>query len=206
MIELMIGLVILGALVVLGIPSMRDYLTNSKILALAQSYQAALQKARSHAVLLNTPVDVVLTAASAEPANVAAAASAAGPNWIVRVQPNANAQTSLTNPPSVLPTAFVFVEGKNSAEGSSSSSTGAVVINSDVGTYGGVTYAAATTVTFTGLSNAPALGTTAAVSFTAPTCAPAGPIRCLLVVVSPGGQSKVCDPAATTAGDTRSCT
>jgi type IV fimbrial biogenesis protein FimT len=37
-------------------------------------------------------------------------------------------------------------------------------------------------------------------------CAPSGPIRCLMVVISPGGQSKVCDPAATSVGDTRSCT
>ncbi|MCC6472780.1 MAG: hypothetical protein IT514_03450, partial [Burkholderiales bacterium] len=32
-----------------------------------------------------------------------------------------------------------------------------------------------------------------------------GPMRCLNVLVSPGGQIKMCDPAVAATGDTRRC-
>jgi type IV fimbrial biogenesis protein FimT len=35
--------------------------------------------------------------------------------------------------------------------------------------------------------------------------AASGPMRCLNVVVQPGGQIRMCDPAIATAGDTRKC-
>jgi type IV fimbrial biogenesis protein FimT len=215
-VELMIGLVLLGVLIALGLPSMKAYSANSKILALAQSYQASVQQARGHAVLINSNVEIVLTSAPALPANVAAAASVTGPNWIVRVQPNPNAPPppapiTASNPATVLPDAHVFVEGRGGSDDATSAGLAAVSINSSVGTVNGVNYADATTVTFSGLSNAPLLPKSAAVRFSPAAasglaCAPTGPIRCLMVVIAPGGQSKVCDPAATTVGDTRSCT
>jgi type IV fimbrial biogenesis protein FimT len=215
-VELMIGLVIFGVLITLGLPSMRAYSTNSKILALAQSYQASVQQARGHAVLINSNVDIVLTNVAALPTNVAATASATGPNWIVRVQPNPDAPPPVSpitasNPATVLADAYVFVEGRGGSDDTSAASVAAVDINSSVGTLGGVTYDDAKLVTFSGLSNASSLSKSAAVRFSASTasgmaCAPTGPIRCLMVVIAPGGQSKVCDPAATTVGDTRSCT
>lgn len=216
LVELMIGLVILGVLIAIGLPSMRAYSVNSKILALAQSYQASVQQARSHAVLVNSNVDVVLTSAIPTAANVAATASATGPNWIVRVQPNPDAPppvapVNASNPATVLTDAYVFVEGRRGSDDTSSAGLAAVDINSSVGTFNGVTYDDAKLITFSGLSNAASLLKSAAVQFSASAtsgmaCAPSGPIRCLMVVISPGGQSKVCDPAATSIGDTRSCT
>ncbi|MCA3040748.1 MAG: prepilin-type N-terminal cleavage/methylation domain-containing protein [Rhodocyclaceae bacterium] len=216
LVELMIGLVLLGVLIAIGLPSMRAYSVNSKILALAQSYQASVQQARSHAVLVNSNVDVVLTSAIPTAANVAATASATGPNWIVRVQPNPDAPPPVapitaSNPATVLTDAYVFVEGRGGSDDTTSAGLAAVDINSSVGTFNGVTYDDAKLITFSGLSNAASLLKSAAVQFSASAtsglaCAPTGPIRCLMVVIAPGGQSKVCDPAATTVGDNRSCT
>ena len=48
--------------------------------------------------------------------------------------------------------------------------------------------------------------TTVAFSHSTLTCqAVGGPVRCLAVQISPGGQSRLCDTAVTAAGDNRKC-
>ena len=205
----MVVVVIIGILFAVGIPSLMDYMTNSRILAMAQSFQASVQQARTQAILLNSNVDIILTANPATAANVGVAGvSVNGPNWIIQAQPNAN----VTGNPFVQAASYTFIDGTtNSLDTGLSGRTGATVTGS------------ATGLTFTGLSTriefpaaVPAVAPTLATfSFTpsasaitsGQTCAQAGgKVRCLNVVVFPGGRSKVCDPAATAAvGDTRSC-
>ena len=36
-------------------------------------------------------------------------------------------------------------------------------------------------------------------------CAPGGPMRCLNVVIAPGGQARICDPAVVDVNDSRHC-
>lgn len=206
LIEMMVVVVIIGILFAVGIPSLMDYMMNSRILAMAQSFQASIQQARTQAILLNSNVDIILTANPATAANVGSAGvSASGPNWIIQVQPNAN----VTGNPFIQAASYTFVDGTtNSLDTGLSGRTGATITGSTTG------------LTFTGLSTRiefpPALPvvapTQATFSFTASaasgqTCAQAGgKARCLNVIVFPGGRSKVCDPAATAAvGDTRSC-
>lgn len=204
----MVGVVIIAILFAVGIPSMMDYMTNSRILATAQSFQASVQQARTQAILLNSNVDIILTNVPAVAGNVGVGSlSVTGPNWIIQVQPNANA----TPTPFVQTAAYTFIDGKtNTEDGGITGSAGvAMTANQTAG------------ITFTGLSSrvafapeaTPALATFdfRATTASGKACALAsgagGPIRCLRVVVFPGGRSKVCDPAATTAvGDTRSCT
>ena len=180
-------------------------MTNSRILAMAQSFQASVQQARTQAILLNSNVDIVLTGNAATAANVGVGGvSTTGPNWIIQVQPNAN----VTGNPFIQAANYTFIDGvTNSGDAALTGRTGVVIAASDSG------------LTFTGLSTRvpfpAAAGTVppmATFSFTATaasgqTCAQAGgKARCLNVIVFPGGRSKVCDPAATAAvGDTRSC-
>lgn len=206
---MMVVVVIIGILFAVGIPSLMDYMMNSRILAMAQSFQASVQQARTQAILLNSNVDIILTANPATAANVGIGGlSANGPNWIIQVQPNAN----VTGNPFVQAASYTFVDGTtNSLDTGLVGRTGATITGSTTG------------LTFTGLSTRiefpPAVPvvapTQATFRFTASavavaggqTCAQVGgKVRCLNVIIFPGGRSKVCDPAATAAvGDTRSC-
>jgi type IV fimbrial biogenesis protein FimT len=182
-VELMIAIAIMSLLIVMGLPSMTTYMQNSRIRAAAETFYTGLQGARAEAVRRNSTVDFVMTTDEAIPAYVNTAnLSTTATNWIVRT------------PDPVVPGANLFVLGKSSTEGGTN-----VQVNG-----GGVT-----TVTFNGFG-ATALGGAATFQFTSPTagaCAPAGTSRCLNVIVSIGGQAKLCDPAipVTATTDTRKC-
>ena len=102
----------------------------------------------------------------------------------------------------VAPGGNTFVEGKSGAEGSGAATSAASAI--------GVTGSIAT-ITFDGFGMPVGLTATATFQFSNPTagaCATSGggggPIRCLVVRISRGGQTRLCDPAVP-ASDTRSC-
>ena len=185
LVELMIGIALIGILMMLGMPSLSGYLHNAKLRATAEGFYAGLQHARAEAVRANSQMQFVLT--TDEPisfnqntTNIAASAK----NWMVR-QPLTGGT-------------FQFVEGKSHSEGQAGSST-TTGVQIDTG---GIS-----TVTFNGFGMT-TLGAAATFAFTDPaggSCAPTGPMRCLNVVVSVGGQVKMCDPAVTTIGDTRRC-
>jgi type IV fimbrial biogenesis protein FimT len=62
-VELMVSIAVLGVLVVMGAPSMRGVLENSRIRTAGESMKYGLALARSEAVRLNTPVEFVNQAA-----------------------------------------------------------------------------------------------------------------------------------------------
>jgi len=182
LIELMIGLVILSTLLALAFPAFTAMMQNSRVLNAAESFNTGLQLARAEAVRRNARVDfVVLSAATpATPTSKdVTAGDAAGQSWIVR----ASTQTAGT---------FDFVDGKSAKEGSAT----VVAVAS-----------AAPIVSFTSLG-ASTLTAATLFQFTSGTgrgCQPTGDIRCMNVRVSVGGNSRLCDPAATAASDSRSC-
>lgn len=61
LIELMIGLVVLGVLLALGVPSYATWIQNSQVRAAAESVANALQLARAEAVRRNSLVSFTLT-------------------------------------------------------------------------------------------------------------------------------------------------
>lgn len=65
LIELMVGIAILGILAALATPSYTAWIQNTKIRTAAESIQNGLQIARAEAVKRNTPVQFVLEASSA---------------------------------------------------------------------------------------------------------------------------------------------
>jgi type IV fimbrial biogenesis protein FimT len=184
LIEMVVVVVIMGILLGLGLPSYRTYMANQRIVASAEVFMTGLQMARAEAVKLNQRVEFILTDVDPTPASVdTTSTSTAGRNWIVRaLAAGGNA----------------FIEGKSGAEGSGSA-TGAgspVVLTGSLAA-----------VTFDGFGMPVGLATTATFDFSNPSagsCAPAGPVRCLQVRLSRGGQARLCDPA-TPVGDMRSC-
>jgi type IV fimbrial biogenesis protein FimT len=186
LIELMIGIALLALLMSLGLPAFSTYLQNAKLRSAAENFYVGVQKARSEAVRLNAQVEIVLTndAASVVNANTGNL-SATGQNWIVRALDPA---TGL----------YSYIDGKSMLEGSGQTSAPSVQIDG-----GGISL-----VAFKGLG-ATTLASAATFAFTNPAggaCAAlGGPMRCLNVVVSIGGQARMCDPAVIAAGDTRKC-
>jgi type IV fimbrial biogenesis protein FimT len=183
LVELLIGLAILGFLLALGVPAFSTLLQNQRLRASAETLMNALQLARAEAVNRNGQVQFVLTEDDAVALEVnAITESTTGKNWMVRAR---NPVTGLWD----------FVEGKNAAAGTGST-TATVSVSGTVAT-----------ITFNGLGTTD-LAANSTFQVTNPpggACAPSGPMRCLNVVLTPGGQAKMCDPAVSAAGDTRKC-
>lgn len=64
LVELMVGIVIVGVLVTLAMPSFQDVLRNAEVRNAAESITNGMQRARAEAVARNTPVQFVLGAGS----------------------------------------------------------------------------------------------------------------------------------------------
>jgi type IV fimbrial biogenesis protein FimT len=181
LIELSVGLVILGLLMAFGAPAFNTFLQNAKLGTRAKSFYSGLQLARTEAIRRNLPVEFVLTDTPVDTANFenVAASSAAGRNWLVRVQDSASAPYELLEAKSAL-------EGGDMNNLQVLSSADGVVFNGAGGPADGAPQQL-------DISN-PAAGA----------CAPAGPLRCWRVRVTAGGQIRLCDPLAG-AGDSRAC-
>jgi len=185
LVELMIGLVIVALLLMGGVPAFTTYMQNQRLRATGDSLLAGLQLARVEAVKRNGQVEMVLTDDDPIAAGVSSiTASATGRNWVVRYY----------DPATMF---YEFIEGRSGSVGSGSLDTTTVVVT-----------AANATIQFNGFG-ATTLGASSTYQITNPTggaCASAGPVRCLNVVVSPGGQVRLCDPDTSLAArDTRKC-
>lgn len=188
LIELMIAISLLAILMLLGMPAFSSYLQNAKLRSAAENFYAGVQMARAEAVRRNASVQIVLTTdfpdvTAANTTNL----SATAPNWLIRVQ----------DPATLL---YTFIEGKAGFQGSGQ----AAGTTPQVHVAGSVA-----SVTFSGFGRA---DTAATFDFSNPTggaCVKdGGPMRCLRVAVSLGGQGRMCDPAVdpvASPGDTRAC-
>lgn len=193
-IELLTGLVLLGILMVLAMPTFVQMLHNQKLRAGAESISAGLQIARTEALRRNAQVEFLLTDTEPVEDNVGGPnVNTAGPHWMVR------ANSTL---------GFQFVEGRSGFAGSGQANATVVAIAAVVPS--APTATTAGTVTFNPIGRAE-LTANAVFDVSNPTggaCkTPAGsePMRCLRVVVTPGGRVRMCDPAVTDANDTRAC-
>ena len=181
LIELFTAVAIFGILIALGIPAIGTYAQTARLGTLAKSFYTGVQLARTQAIQLNQRVDFVQTTTPLT-APATAAPDPNGTSWVVRYTPAG------------LP--VVVVEARNALEGGGSgpaiTATGS-----------------AATLTFNGLgamTNAAA----AQIDIANPlvgACNPAGPVMCMRVAVSPGGQVRLCNPnlGAAAALDTRGC-
>jgi len=196
-VELMIGLVLLGVILMLALPSFIGMVNNMRVRNAAESVLTGLQQARVTALQRNLRAEFLLMNEAADPSNVAAyVANTSGPGWAVRIR-NTNGSYTFVNARDPL-------EGSNQASGSSSPVTMAAS-NLPGGNL----------ITFSTVGQADvAAGTVVKIDITHPLagtqdrfkCQPTGEIRCLRVEVTPSGQARMCDPAVTDAKDTRYCT
>lgn len=179
-IELVIAMAIMGVLLSLGLPAFSTYVENTRLRSVVETFLTAMESAKGTAATQNSQVEVLLTSANTAASLLTAEASTTGEGWMVRTADRAR-----------------FIEGRSLIEGARGNQP-TIVVTGTVGS-----------VTFTPLGGT-TLAAMAIFSFTNPTAgacvsgAPAGPIRCLNVQVSPTGRVKMCDPAVVSP-DTRAC-
>lgn len=190
LIELLTGVAVLGVLVAIGLPSLSAWIQNAQIRTAAEGVMSGLNLARAEALRRNAPVRFQFTTTL----DASCALSASGANWVV----------SLADPTGlcgIAPSETVapqILQAKSSAEGTT---------NAVVAATGG------SSITFTGLGRPSSAGQMSQVDVTntvGGACQGAdgiggGPMRCLRIQISSGGQVRMCDPAVTAATDPRFC-
>lgn len=190
LVELMIGLAIVGMLMFVAVPSFSTFLQNSQIRNAAETTMVGLNLARAEALRRNANVRFQFVSSLTSSCTL----SSTSLNWVVSLSDPTSAcdvAPSDTNAP-------LIVQKRSANEGTS---------NITISVTGG------TTVTFTGLGRQSGSGITQ-INFSnarGGLCEHEdtdGTMRCLRVMVSTGGQAKICDPKITTAGppyDSRAC-
>lgn len=181
LIELVVGMVILGVLLSLMVPAFSNWLRNARVRTAAESVQNGLQLARAEAVRRNTLVRFSLVTTT----DNNCALDAAGPNWVVSLESPAGKCAT----PASDDVAPRILQSRSGAEGST-----ATTIASDQ-----------SSVTFNSLGRLTTPAANVDFQSATGTCLPApGTVRCLRVVVSIGGQIRMCDPALPS-GDAQAC-
>jgi len=183
LVELATALTIIAILMMLGMPSFSEYINNARLGSVAQSFYSGLSLARSEAIRLNVPVEFVMTNDPVGPGiENSATPDVTAKNWVIRSQTVNAGQYDST-----------AIETKSAREGGGATPRVTILAASPIVRFNGIG-AATVGVGAIAIENPPAGA-----------CVPAGPVRCWAVIVAPGGQVRLCDPAAPF-GDTRSCT
>lgn len=180
LIELMIGLAIVALVLLVALPSFTIFLQNTQIRNAAESALNGLNLARQAAIRQNTPVRFQFVSNL----TAACALSSTSLAWVVSLSNPAgscNAAPSPTTPPQI-------VQVRSATEGTK---------NVAVATTGG------TTAVFNGLGRLQSAGITQIdFSNVTGTCQYSDPtngkMRCLRIIVTSGGQARLCDPQVAT--------
>lgn len=187
LIEAMVTLALLGLLLMLGLPDMMLWLQNSQVRTAADSILNGLQLARTEAVRRNTKVRFQLTSTAA----------AGLSDWSVNA--SSDGGTTYT----------VAIQNRSSAEGSTSARVGVGTVVQPpaytvaLGTGAGLP----ASVIFNSVGRAetePGVTRIIRVDVNNPTLATADARR-LVLVISPGGQIRMCDPRLALADNPQGC-
>ncbi len=212
LVEALVVIAIAGMVAAIGVPQLNSYTQNQKTKAAAGNLAAAIQSARLEALKQNKKVQIVFTSAAPIAANATSAAKVrTGPNWIIR-----SIDTVPNIDPTAVTTSYGFIDGYDGTNvGRTSGGLPVVTFNASAGA------GALTHIEFSPLSRATfnaedggSAATTATIDFAnvlGGACQTSNTdtthtMRCLRVVVTLGGQAKVCDPLVTDVKDTRKCT
>lgn len=175
LIELMVGLAIFAFLLMMGAPSFATWIQNGQIRTSTEAIQNGLQLARAEAVRRNMLVRFQLT----NNLSGTCALSTSGSNWVVSLDSAVGACDAAPTADLAAPTAPRIIQVRAGGEG-----TANTVIAADV-----------SNIAFNGLGRP---SSAVSINVTNPSggaCAAAtGPMRCMRVVVSAGGQIRLCDP------------
>ena len=195
LIELMVGLALLAVLTMLAFPTFTTMVQNARLRAVADSILAGLQGARAEALKRNQTAEFLLMADVPDDTAFASfGANTTGPSWAVRILDTAG-------------TPVDFVEGRSGLEGSGQSNVAALFARISA-----ANLPASGTIRFDSLRRTNAGAVNAAFNVQpsdANLCrANGGDVRCLRVVVTPGGRVRMCDPSIDPVAnptDTRVC-
>ena len=184
LVELMVTLTIAALMLLASIPSFSAWIANAKIRSVADEIQNGLRLAQTEALRRNRVSIFALT--SVTPAlNVAPVAN--GKNWFIQTLPLTSGATSETAASSD------FVQGGNYAKQASVTITGpAMVCFGPLGSV--VSLAAASAINVLGTACTSVANSYSVTNGSAD--------RALKVVVSVGGQVRMCDPKKTLSNDT----
>ncbi len=190
LIELLIGLAIMGLLIMIGLPNMATWLNNSQIRTSGETMLAGLTLARTEAVRRNQIVRFQMVSNLTSGCVI----STAGADWVVSLDdPTAacDAAPSEVAAPRIIQTRA----GSEGTQRAVVAATTAGVVHFNglgrVTSPGG-----AANMTQVAISN-PVGGTCEHVD--------GGAMRCLRINISVGGEARMCDPAVTDATDPRIC-
>lgn len=180
LIEIMISLVVLGILLAMGVPSFSAWIQSSQIRNSAESIQNGLMHARAEAVRRNTAVRFQFVT----DLTGGCALSVTGSSWVVSLDdPTGSCDSPASD------AAPRIVQSRSGTEGSRNA-----VVNGN-----GIS-----SITFNGIGQATPAATIDISNPTGGACATAGPMRCMRVTVTTGGQVRMCDPARA-ANDPQGC-
>lgn len=192
LIELLIGLAIMGLLIMIGLPNMATWLQNSKIRTAGETMLAGLTLARTEAVKRNQIVRFQMV----NNLTSGCAISTSGTDWVVSLD---DATGACDAAPSEV-AAPRIIQTRSGSEGT----TGVVVAAATAGV-----------VHFNGLGRVTSPGGAANMTQLAISnpvggaCenpdGSGGPMRCLRINISVGGEARMCDPAVSDASDPRIC-
>lgn len=187
LIELMIGLGIVAILVGMGLPSFNRFLQNTQIRNAAQTTLSGITLARAEAVRRNALVRFSLVSNLTSTCVL----NAGSLNWVVSLA-DPTGKCDVAPSPTAAPQT---VQKHSGTEGSA---------NVQIAATGG------SSIVFNGLGR-PVGGAITRLDFSnvTQTCehldAVNGKMRCLAILVSSGGQPKMCDPKVTDSTDPRYC-
>jgi type IV fimbrial biogenesis protein FimT len=201
LVELIVGVAILGVLLAIAMPAFSNWLRNAKVRTAAESVQNGLQLARAEAVRRNTTVGFRLVDRADEScALIANDLSTSVWNWVVSIRSPAGkcqiapvAEDADPSDDALADNPFI-IQSRSGAEGSSAATLktnqSALVFNS----LGRLTQvpplppgSPAGSIPHVRIEVESATGE--------PCRADDGPIRCLWIMVTLGGQIRMCDPA-----------
>lgn len=182
MIEVVITIAIMGILMAAAMPSVGDWLRNTKVRNAAESIQNGLQQARAEAVRRNRPISFNLVSSLSSSCTL----SATSGSWVV---------SGDANPASHCADAVSTTVAPRMVASAAMSDGGNAIIDARNGA--GV---AATTVTFNGFGMVTNATPIARISVSAS----GGAAFMRRVEITPGGITRLCDPGAS-AGDSRAC-
>lgn len=193
LIEVMVAVTVLSMLMVLAVPALGDWVRNARVRSAAEALRSDLQMARAEAIRLNTGTRLQWVTSLASDC----ALSASGSRWLTNVGLAQSPAGACDVSPSSTASPFII-----SKSVSSSSSDVAVAATTSVIGFDPLGRQAATTNPTT----TPSAITYADVSTGNGQCVrDGGAVRCLRVVVSLSGDSRICDRTRTAANDPMRC-
>jgi len=203
LIELMVGLAVLAILLALGVPALSSWMQNTQIRNEAESIQNGLQLARAEAVRRNAVVRFQLV----DTIESGCATSTQGTSWVISLDNVTGACDATPMQDGVTGDQTPRIIQRNAA----ASGAPNVIVSATLATISFNGFGRQESVSVTGGGVTPSPPAQVNIVITNPTggaCASStnqnNPMRCLNIVVSPGGNIRMCDPALNLL-DTQGC-